>query len=62
MITRNPSYEVFGVTGVKRGWSKKRAQVSCITECLRINLPKKRNVTAISLILIPEYSQSNENL
>ena len=34
-------------------------KLSCITGYFFPNLPKKRNLIAVSLILIPEYGQSN---
>ena len=57
MITRNPLWKVFRVAGQENNM----AHVSPnICRYVFQNLTKKRNVTtAISIILIQEYGQSN---
>ena len=62
MMTRNPSWEVFGAYN----WSTKSLLNYHLSAkfCRNAfsNLLEKRNRTAILLILIPEYSQSNATL
>ena len=52
MMPRNPSLEVFGVTGVQ-------IALNCLVST---KVFRNRNMSAIPLILIPEYGQSNAAL
>ena len=57
MITRNPSLEY--------EMALKFLHVSCVSECLHKKLSKllkKRKLTTIQLISIPEYGQLNATL